>query len=497
MANEPERPIERLLRAAAKKRRDEAGAPFELHPATRRLLQGEVARKHAGAGRESHSFFQGLGQLWPRFTWGLATLAVLAVGVYMFLPVLGKGKPQTLLTKNEPMPQPRQAKAPSPPPPIAPAVMPPPAASATRANPPAVASADKPQPARRSPAPEIAGGLEPLPKDISAAQTDVKMAEKLALAAAPQPANREKAAEMEFAAPSGTPAPAPVVLASGAIAQPSKSYGQPASVVSASAPPASPLPVATTPAAAGFAAADESKKLAVDRVDQSGFAYKSLPSLASAPPSKPSSGTTDSLLKSAPVARKEAGSVSATQWFAQAAQSPKTKASFAGKLTPAHSVLASFQVEQAGLKLRIVDSDGSVYSGNVQVATVARSRRSAKPEPAAAARPSQALGAKLEEMPAASFDSDQLTPLTYSFRVIGTNRSLQKKVVFTGNLLAATNLTLSLPVATNLSIGGGVGGSQTGSARRGFLPLLNSRISGSVVIGTGKPVEIHASPSRP
>ena len=43
MANEPERPIEKLLRDAAQKRRDEAGAPLELHSATRRLLQGEVA----------------------------------------------------------------------------------------------------------------------------------------------------------------------------------------------------------------------------------------------------------------------------------------------------------------------------------------------------------------------------------------------------------------------------------------------------------------------
>jgi len=47
MANEPERPIETLLHAAAKKRRDEAGAPFELHPADRRVLQGEVARRFA------------------------------------------------------------------------------------------------------------------------------------------------------------------------------------------------------------------------------------------------------------------------------------------------------------------------------------------------------------------------------------------------------------------------------------------------------------------
>ena len=53
-----ERPIEKLLRAFAKKRRDSAGAPVEMHPATRRLLQGEVARqfKQKG-GRESSPKF--------------------------------------------------------------------------------------------------------------------------------------------------------------------------------------------------------------------------------------------------------------------------------------------------------------------------------------------------------------------------------------------------------------------------------------------------------
>ena len=40
-----ERPIEKLLRRAAQKRSDEAGAPPELHPANRRLLQAEVARQ--------------------------------------------------------------------------------------------------------------------------------------------------------------------------------------------------------------------------------------------------------------------------------------------------------------------------------------------------------------------------------------------------------------------------------------------------------------------
>src|ERR1051325_2069206 len=43
MPDEPQRESEKALQTWAKKRRDEA-APAELHPATRRMLQGEVAR---------------------------------------------------------------------------------------------------------------------------------------------------------------------------------------------------------------------------------------------------------------------------------------------------------------------------------------------------------------------------------------------------------------------------------------------------------------------
>ncbi len=44
MANEPQRDIEKDLQAYKQRRREQAGAPLELHPATRKMLQGEVAR---------------------------------------------------------------------------------------------------------------------------------------------------------------------------------------------------------------------------------------------------------------------------------------------------------------------------------------------------------------------------------------------------------------------------------------------------------------------
>src|ERR1039457_2461220 len=116
MANEPERPIEKLLRAAAKKRRDEAGAPLELHPATRRLLQGEVARTFAKPKRESRSFIEALGQLWPRVAGGVAIFAVLVLAGYVLLPVPDKSKRGALMAKNDPMPRARPSVQPPPPP---------------------------------------------------------------------------------------------------------------------------------------------------------------------------------------------------------------------------------------------------------------------------------------------------------------------------------------------------------------------------------------------
>ena len=164
---------------------------------------------------------------------------------------------------------------------------------------------------------------------------------------------------------------------------------------------------------------------------------------------------------------------------------------------PARPVLASFRVEQAGPALRIVDGDGSVYSGYVQIATAARRQRLAKTESSAATRAPQTIGAVLEERPAASLDSDQPAQPSYFFRVAGTNRSLNKKVVFTGNLTATTNLVLFQTTTNYLKLGGGIGGYQNSAPQPGLLPLLQSRISGKVVVGNGKAVEINAIPTSP
>jgi hypothetical protein len=90
---EPERKIEKLLRAYAKKRRDGTGDAFALHPATRRRLQAEVDRQFAGPSEEESV------SLWQLFRQQWALLAGFALVIFfvatMFLPALSKAKLKT------------------------------------------------------------------------------------------------------------------------------------------------------------------------------------------------------------------------------------------------------------------------------------------------------------------------------------------------------------------------------------------------------------------
>lgn len=112
MANEPERKIEELLRAYAQKRREQAGNCFELHPATRRLLQAEVARvfpQKNGAG----SWLSFLGLMWVRAGLAVSILLVLGVTVYVMHP-WEKQPSQFAAAPTMPSPAPTTVNAPAP-----------------------------------------------------------------------------------------------------------------------------------------------------------------------------------------------------------------------------------------------------------------------------------------------------------------------------------------------------------------------------------------------
>ena len=486
MANEPERPIEALLRAAAKKRRDEAGLPLDLHPATRRLLQSEVARKHAGELHESGSLLQGFRQLWPRLVWGLGVFAVLAVGGYLLLPGAGKGKPTALLAKNDLVREARPAREPLPPPP-----------ATTPAPPPGTVSADKLAPNQSTPSRQLGTDQDEIAREHPSLPQETAVAKKPSLAAASQLADRKETDGAQFAAADVPSAQPPAATVSGAVEQRFGSGNQPRPPSGAPTVPAAPSSTAAPPATTRAAASDESKTLGRARPEPSGFAYKSLPSIAAANAPSPSPAAADGLLESTAAVRKEAKAIGTTQWFAQAAQGSKQKADQTGNTSLTHPVLASFQVEQAGPDLRIIDGDGSVYSGYVQIAVASRRQRSIKAEPVATAQPSGAYSGVLEEKAAATLDANQAASQTYFFRVIGTNRSLQKKVEFSGNLTSASNLNLALPVKSNGGNTGIGGGAQPALPQPNLQPLVHSRISGKLVIGSGKAVEINALPTSP
>jgi hypothetical protein len=79
MPNDPEKPIENALQAYARKRRAEAGPPLQLHPATRKLLQAEVARRWPARSREPGAWLKIVEAWWPRFAFAAAIFVGLGI----------------------------------------------------------------------------------------------------------------------------------------------------------------------------------------------------------------------------------------------------------------------------------------------------------------------------------------------------------------------------------------------------------------------------------
>jgi hypothetical protein len=497
MANEPERPIEKLLRAAAKKRRDEAGAPFELHPATRRLLQGEVARQFAKPQREAASLSSLLARLWPRLAWGAAIVAVLGAVVWLVLPGTRDEKTAALLAKNQPVLQTAPINESLPPAASAPVAVAPPPAKTPLAQPATVAYADRSQVQSRSAAARPGNGEKELAKDNLAAAAAGEPVDKLLPAAGRQGADRKKTVEAETTPPSVTVVQAPAGAISGASGGRYGFAGASAPPGNAPTAPSTPPPVTATPASATSVAVDESMKLKDGEPGRQALAFKPQTEAGSANRVSATPVATGGLAGTYAASLKAEKQLGISQRFAQVTAGQKAKSAISGKATAAHPVLASFHVEQSGSELRIVDGDGSVYSGYVQLADTTRRAGAIRPDASAAAEAARAPKDALEEKPATRLESDQLLPQTYFFRVTGTNKSLHKKVVFTGNLLPAAHAKQPAPVSTNLSIASRVNGFQGGSPRLLDVPLLNTRILGKVVVGNAKAVEINAEPANP
>src|SRR5207247_371435 len=160
------------------------------------------------------------------------------------------------------------------------------------------------------------------------------------------------------------------------------------------------------------------------------------------------------------------------QRFSQVDTGTKAKAEFDKKYSPG-VVLISFEVVQTEGQLRIRDNDGSIYTGYLRWSDAQLPAAAAvKAEKLDRSKVAQAPERKLETKN--GFESKSQVVQNYSFSVEGTNRSLNQKVVFTGNLQTAQNMILSTGGSNKQ--GAGLGGAQPIPPEFAPVPLLNSRI---------------------
>ena len=447
---EPERKIEKLLRACAKKRRADAGDAFELHPATRRMLQGEVARRtpKAGGANEPSSIWN-----WLRLRWALPLGFALLIylGVAVFWPAAPSK--QDLAFRTAAPEKAKELSKPSTPPPIA--------AVDNSAPPPAPSAAPPSVVAPKTPATVTA--------ELASANPTASPSKDKMLATttfAETDANRPQRREVFYAL---TNASQPPVAVAGTLAGESVTVAPPASVPTLASEPAggattADLAQSVPPGAISGVAATEQLALATSSRALRVAKVATTPGAAKFK----SEAMTDSL------------QVNATKNSQRFVQAPMKK-------NP--PVLVSFELQQNGNQISVVDRDGSIYNGTLQMGN----------EDLAKARQGEKFGAvQLQQKNAGVMNTQQQTAQNYFFRVSGANRSLKQNVVFSGNLMPISNATVNAAQNfQNFAGGGGGAGGQSkladASASQQQL-FSNSRIEGTVTIGRTNQIEINALP---
>jgi hypothetical protein len=484
MANEPERPIEKLLRDCARKRREEApDAPgFELHPATRRLLQGEVARRFPQRGEAGKGVpWRWVGPFWPKLVEACVLVALVAVVGALLVPALRKPKGELTLAKNEASGSaPSLAK--SLPAPAAPAPMK--AGEELKLQPQGglVASADAPALQPETPASRLESNRVGVDKDAAAVGGSLAAgARRAPMRSLAQ--NDSKLDEGAATAPAAAAAPPPAAVPA---VPPERSPAMPAS-------PAGPTAGGSAIGGPNLGLADNKSAGSLSNAlggssGASGFAYRALKDgLNSNAPASLADSSGASVTSYADDTKKTEA-LGILQRFAQVP--PPSKAKAAPQTQAAASVLTSFEVEQKGRELRVIDSDGSVYAGYVQeldATTRAQSFDRVVSEKA------QTGNAPMRQQAPLAAPAPSLGQPVRFFRVAGTNRSLEQRVVFSGTLSSLTNATVT--AAYGSVAPGQAGTSLAAPGQPGSGPLLNSRISGKVVVGGGKPIELDAVPA--
>lgn len=444
MADTPNKEIEKQLRDYAAKRREAAGSP-EMHAATRRMLQAEV--KLQQGQQPSPAKKHGLMGLWLRLAAGSLAMALL-LGVIVF-------------TMNGPETPEKYEMA------LAKDKESPPTHTAVLASAPA------------SPKSELAKRGIAMTDSILEPDKNVPASEPKLTQTAPVSAG--KASNMPLFN----------------VNRESSDGVSPSLGVAAGS---TPMAAAEMPASTFFNQTSANNKVTVeDRTDRRAFAAKG-------------GAVSDATSSAIPVAFAN----TSTQRFRDSArqQMPRAKA--------APVVLDEFTVLQNGNELKIVDRDGSIYNGTVRAApilvdsTEGVAGRSQNMDIAGFISTTNFAAAqtkieKTDRPGTFAYDTAQSASepsndgkawngmQNYYFEVEGTNRSLQERVVFSGNLVQTVRVGFKLSDSDlnkqtyrqendqHQAVGNAIG-----------QQLENNYINGKAYLGESKSsIEVNAVPVNP
>jgi hypothetical protein len=464
MPNEPTRRIEAELKAYVDERRAEVGPPFELHPVNRRLLQEEVAGTLARGAAQSQPDRFWLKRLWPR----LAVAGALGVvGVFVMLQLTpGPTKAKYQMAKA---PAPTDAETASPPPPTvsaAPKVWAERDSTdrlATRGAPLADAKAQTgfeavPESAKPKDAPDSVAPRATAPRAPAVTSSAESMQRRYGLRPSP---TREKA--------ESRPAPEPT-QASG--------FEETAAAVK---PMQAPVADDSTPMRVASAPETES-------VPTSALSARASRAAPAAAPLSAQQGTAGAKRESDALTFVNLEQAPLGQRFAQTEAYRRNFNS-----PPPPPVLRSFQLRQSGVEVEIEDADGSVYRGTLSQAEVQQAVLGETQS-----QPAQRQAVDLVRQTQELETPKPPTEATWRFVAVGTNLSLNERVVFAGEFVMGTNPPARGGASGNpaarsrLAPTGPAAASALHPTQRPLVPLL--RIQGQAAVGEGTKLEINAQP---
>jgi hypothetical protein len=490
-----ERPIEKLLRRYAKKRRDDAGAHGELHPATRRMLQGEAARRFrkrtAAGGGEATTFAQ-VWQLWRKqLIWALPILIMLGIGVWVLVGPNEKPGQEFDLARN--MAAPVEVGG----------------ISSTALETPRPATAALPLPAASSPDQSALTFADAAPARDAGALNTVALesrGEKFGVAMKGETI-RMKQGDAQTAHTLAADSQNESALKLGNDRVGANDFAQPATagqiqgqtLMAKAAPVESPSTFYDEKKPAmGFALATPAKSDSLENFEsvRKGYVAANEGRLASAPVSSPPVVPPDAAAR---FYRQEArgNEREKPQTYSQAFnnRAPTTSYDKMAKSAGITPVLANFQVEQTGNQVRVIDGDGSTYLGEMELPAAGQALAVTSEK-----REATELGVKIEPQVAlrrgmaAKTSQPQATQNYFACRVAGTNRTLNQQVVFAWNFVGLTN---ELATAQTKAPAAGVKDWQNNLPAQPLPWLNNSAINGRAQLGSAKEIEVNAVPVSP